>query len=123
MNTGPTEPSPSRAGLFPARARAFVLLRLTLIIATSYVVLAQTNFASAPFVLAALLTVGLLSNLAVPLIPDRLLGSSRFLAVVIFGDTIWITAALVVSRRFDPEFFYLYFFVLFLAAMGESLWL
>ena len=37
------------------------------------------------------------------------------------GDTVWITALLLQSGRFNAEFFYLYFFVLLLAAIGENL--
>src|SRR5207249_11163926 len=47
--------------------------------------------------------------------------SSGFGLAVIVADTAWITAALVASGRFNAEFFYLYFFVLLLAAIGENL--
>jgi len=103
------------------RLRVFVLLRLTLIIATSYLALAQSDFRSAPAPLAILILLGLLSNFLGPLLPRRLLESPKFLATVILVDTAWITVALVASGRVSADFFYLYFFILFLAAMGENL--
>ncbi len=99
----------------------FVLLRLTLVVATAYLVLAQNNFARPPLVLTTLIAVGLLSNLGFPLLPAGLAGSPRFLAAVIVGDTLWITASLIATGRFHPDFFYLYFFVLFIATIGENL--
>jgi signal transduction histidine kinase len=49
--------------------------------------------------------------------------SPYFGPAVIIGDTLWITAALLISGRFTAEFFFLYFFILLLAAIGETLWL
>lgn len=103
------------------RLRAFFLLRLTLIIATSYLALAQSDFSSAPAPLALLIAAGLLSNLLGPVLPRQLLESPKFMAAVILFDTIWITVALIASGRLRADFFYLYFFILFLAAMGENL--
>ena len=103
------------------RLRAFFLLRLTLIIATSYLALAQSDFTTAPAPLAILIAAGLLSNLLAPLLPPRLLNSPKFMAAVILLDTAWITVALIASGRLRADFFYLYFFILFLAAMGENL--
>ncbi len=103
------------------RVRAFFLLRITLIIATSYLALAQSDFSSAPAPLALLIVAGLLSNLLAPLLPRRLVESSKFMAAVILFDTLWITGTLIASGRISADFFYLYFFILFLAAMGENL--
>jgi PAS domain S-box-containing protein len=41
-------------------------------------------------------------------------------AAAVIGDTAWITAALVATGRFNADFFYLYFFVLFLAGIAEN---
>ncbi len=54
-------------------------------------------------------------------LPVYITGSTAFNASIIVGDTVWITAALLYSGLFHPEFFYFYFFVLFLAAIGENL--
>jgi PAS domain S-box-containing protein len=103
------------------RGRAFILLRFTLIIATGYLLVAQRGPASIPMTLVVLLGVVLASNVAALRLPQRWLESPRFTGTVIVGDTVWITAALVVSGNFTAEFFYLYFFVLFLAGIGENL--
>lgn len=101
--------------------RTFVLLRLTLVIATSYLVLAQNNFRRPPDLLTIIIFLGLLSNLLFLVVPKALANSAATQAAIIVGDTVWITATLVISGRFQPDFFYLYFFILFIAAIGENL--
>lgn len=103
------------------RLRAFVLLRFTLIIASAYLLLEQTGFKEAPPVILVLLGFGVLSNLVVFRLPAGWTESPWFSAIVVIIDTVWITAALLLTGRFEPEFFYLYFLVLFLAAVGENL--
>ena len=103
------------------RLRALVLLRITLIVATAYLLVAELGPGAVPWFIVLLLGAVLASTALVPLLPHRVLESQRFLAVVILGDTAWITIALVVSGRFSADFFYLYFFVLFLAGIGENL--
>lgn len=119
-----TLPGRSRAAREPEegkRTHAFVLLRFTLLIATSYMLLADEGFGGLPPFLTAWIGLGLVSNLAATRLPRRLLESSAFGAGALVFDTLWVTVALVVTGSFEPEFFYLYFFVLFLAAVGESL--
>ncbi|HHQ48889.1 MAG TPA: hypothetical protein ENK19_08420, partial [Acidobacteria bacterium] len=103
------------------RLRAFVLLRLTLIVASSYLVLAQYGFQTVPWPEGTLVLLGLFSNLVLWRIPRRVLSSPRFLAGLVVTDTLWIAALLVLTGRFEPEFFYLFFFVVLLAAIGENL--
>ncbi|HKI87007.1 MAG TPA: histidine kinase dimerization/phospho-acceptor domain-containing protein, partial [Thermoanaerobaculia bacterium] len=105
----------------PGRVRAFILLRFTLIIAASYLLLEQTGFRAVPGIIFALIGFGLLSNLVVYKLPPTWIESAWFTAGVVVVDTIWITGALLITGRFEPEFFYLYFFVLFVAAIGENL--
>lgn len=101
--------------------RAFVLLRFTLIVASAYLLLEQTGFKDAPSVILVLLGFGVLSNLIIFRLPTKWTDSAWFSAAVMVVDTGWITAALLFTGRFEPEFFYLYFLVLFLAAVGENL--
>jgi signal transduction histidine kinase len=54
-------------------------------------------------------------------LPERLVNSVAFNMAIILYDTAWVAATLVLSGRFSAEFFYLYFFVLLLAAIGENL--
>jgi signal transduction histidine kinase len=103
------------------RVRAFLLLRYTLIIATAYMLLVESGFAVLSIGAPLLIVVALASNVAIAQLPERMVGSMRFTAGVILCDTIWITAALLDTGRFGADFFFLYFFVLLLAAIGESL--
>lgn len=105
------------------RIRAFVLLRYTLIIATAYLLLVEHEFSSLPSGLILLIVVALTSNVLVTRLPERIAASTAFNASIIVGDTLWITAGLLYSGHFSADFFYLYFFVLLLAAIGENLFL
>ncbi|MFV2072546.1 MAG: sensor histidine kinase [Thermoanaerobaculales bacterium] len=105
----------------PVMDRAFILLRFTLIIATSYLLLAEFGPRSVPHALTALMAVVLLSNIGALAVPTKWLQSPLLIAIAILGDTTWITIALIATGRFTAEFFYLYFFVLFLAGIGENI--
>ncbi|HJQ85094.1 MAG TPA: ATP-binding protein [Candidatus Binatia bacterium] len=103
------------------RGRAFLLLRYTLIAATAYLIMVEGEFAMPPTPIAAAVALALLSNVLAAMLPPAVVGSVAFNGAVIVVDTLWISAALVSSGRFSAEFFYLYFFVLLLAAIGENL--
>ncbi|MEO8604138.1 MAG: ATP-binding protein [bacterium] len=102
-------------------SRAFLLLRYTLIIATTYLLLVESDFALPPLAVSLLIVLALASNVAFAQLPERITGRPTFSAAVIVVDTLWITATLVYGGHFGADFFYLYFFVLLLAAIGESL--
>ena len=101
--------------------RALLLLRYTLIITTAYLLLVEDQFAVPSIGIMIVVAVALTSNVVIAQLPDRLTGSSTFGLGVVVADTLWITGALVHSGRFNAEFFYLYFFILLLAAIGENL--
>ncbi|MFQ5803214.1 MAG: PAS domain S-box protein [Candidatus Methylomirabilales bacterium] len=104
-----------------SRSQAFVFLRYTLIIAMAYLVLVEHGFSSTPSGLIILIVAAFASNVLVAQLPTRITESTAFYAGIILGDTLWITAALLYSGLFGAEFFYLYFFVLLLAGIGENL--
>ncbi len=101
--------------------RAFVLLRYTLIAATAYLILVEGEFRVPPVGVVLGVATALLSNVIATFLPARMLASVAFDAAIVVADTLWISAALVTSGHFSAEFFYLYFFILLLAAIGESL--
>jgi signal transduction histidine kinase len=68
-----------------------------------------------------LIAAALASNVVIAQLPAHIANSMPFGVGIVVGDTLWITAALLSSGRFNAEFFYLYFFVLLLAAIGENL--
>ncbi len=101
--------------------RAFVLLRLTLIIATAYLLVVEGEFAFPPGPVLAVLGAALASNLLLGRVDEQTTRTPIFGFVVVTFDTIWVTSALLYSGQFNAEFFFLYFFVILLAAIGESL--
>lgn len=112
---------PSAVRLSPLRA--FLLLRYTLIIATAYLLLVEEGFQRPPLAALLLVVLALASNVVIATWPGRLTNAPSFGPAIIVADTLWITAALLISGRFNAEFFFLYFFILLLAALGENLWL
>ncbi len=126
MPPGARAPRPARhdpvaEGLSPQRA--FLLLRYTLIIATAYLLLVEESLQLPPVAALLLIAAALASNVLLPLLPLRATASPWFGPAIIAIDTLWITAALLISGRFNAEFYFLYFFILLLAAIGETLWL
>jgi len=104
-----------------SKSRALALLRYTLIIATAYLLLVEHEFSSLPTGVFLLILAALASNVMMTWLPARITDSTAFYAGIVLADTLWITAALLISGLFRAEFFYLYFFVLLLAAIGENL--
>jgi signal transduction histidine kinase len=105
----------------PRTNRAFLLLRYTLIVATAYLLLVEGNFQIPSPATVLLLAVALASNVVLAQLADEKTSTMPFAVGVVLGDTAWITLALINSGRFNAEFFYLYFFILLLAAIGENL--
>jgi len=103
------------------RSRAFLLLRYTLILATTYLLLVEDGFRLPPVGVSLLLAGALASNVVLTMVHARVARSPYFDACIILVDTVWITAALLQSGKFNADFFYLYFFVVLLAAIGENL--
>jgi signal transduction histidine kinase len=103
------------------QGRIFLLLRYTLIIATAYLVLVEGDFAVPPVSATLLIAAALASNVALTVLGPRLAQSTAINACIILGDTAWVTTVLLRSGHFSADFFYLYFFVLLLAAIGENL--
>ncbi len=104
-----------------SKQRAFLLLRYTLIAGTAYLLLVENGFAPPPAAIFLLIAAALASNVAAASLPERITSLRSFAAIIVLADTGWITAALLISGRFNAEFFFLYFFVVLLAAIGENL--
>ena len=104
-----------------ASQRAFLLLRYTLIAATAYLLIVEDQFTLPPVGIVVVIALALASNVIIAQLPQRVTQHTSFGIALVVGDTVWITALLLQSGRFNAEFFYLYFFVLLLAAIGENL--
>jgi len=116
---GETELTASLAA--PLVDRLFILLRFTLIIATSCLLLVEVHPTSIPPLLLLVMALVLVSNIAFLAMPPERLRSPIVVGAAILGDTAWITGALIATGRFNVDFFYLYFFVLFLSGVGENI--
>lgn len=103
-----------------SRRRAIALLRTTSIVATAYLVVAEVGREGVSLTTAALVGAALASNIVLRWVPESTCASTRFTGAVMLVDTAWITVVLLSAGRFGGELFYLYFFVLFLAGIGES---
>ncbi len=101
--------------------RIFILLRLTLIIATAYLLLVESEFAMPQKGVLILFGLALFSNLGLSYVPSATSRTPLFGLALVTFDTTWITAALLYGGHFNAEFFFLYFFVILLAAIGENL--
>jgi len=97
----------------------FLILRYVYIVAASYLLIFQ-----APHVAptqGVMIAAALASNVALSIIPAELLFSWYVEAPVLIADTLWVSWALHSTGAAGQELFLLYFFVLLLAALGDSL--
>ena len=103
------------------RKRTFILLRFGFWIAACYLLLVARDFEAPPIVVTAAIGGVLLSNLLLAFVRAERFEGMKLTGGIIVLDMAVVTAALVFSGEFGGEFFLLYFAVLFLAALGESL--
>jgi signal transduction histidine kinase len=101
--------------------RVFFLLRLTLILATAYLLLVENEFSTPPVWVLSMLAIAFASNLALVFIREEVIRGPLFGLALVTFDTAWVTSVLLYSGHFNAEFFFLYFFVILLAAIGENL--
>jgi len=98
----------------------FLLLRYVFIVSAAYLVLSYwPGLAVAPFT-PVMIAVALGSNVLLGRLPPERLFSWYVEAPVLVADTLWVSWSLHTVGVSGQEFFLLYFFVLFLAAIGES---
>ncbi len=103
------------------RKGLFLLLRYVFIIAASYLVLLQQDGISPSQ--GMMIAFALASNVALSMVSPSLVFSWYVEAPILIADTLWVSWALHSTGAAGQEFFLLYFFVLSLAALGESLFL
>jgi PAS domain S-box-containing protein len=101
------------------RKGLFLLLRYVFIAAASYLVLLHQEEVDPSH--AFMIAVALASNVALSIVSPGLVFSWYVEAPVLIADTLWVSWALHSTGAAGQEFFLLYFFVLSLAALGESL--
>jgi signal transduction histidine kinase len=92
-----------------------------LIIASSYLFLLDESGGRIQGRLALLIALALGSNIVVGRLPDRWMGSPLFDFGIVLFDAAWVTLGLLWAPAVSGDLFLLYFLVIFVAAMGESL--
>jgi signal transduction histidine kinase len=100
--------------------RYFILLRYVLIIAAAYLLLFEGE-STAPVMVITLIAGALASNILLSRVRENLLLRPFPVGLIICADIGWIAAGLWYKGGFGSDIFFLYFFVLFLAAIGEDL--
>jgi signal transduction histidine kinase len=101
--------------------REFVLLRYVLIIAVSALMITQHGIGAVSSTTAVLVAAALASNVILNSLRPGRLSIWQIAGVIVVIDTLWISASLTTIGRVSGEFFFLYFFVLFFAALAENL--
>lgn len=103
------------------RKGLFLLLRYLFIVAASYLLIfgAPPGGFRAPQ--ALMVAAALASNVMLSVMREEMVFAWYVEAPVLIADTLWVSWALHSTGTIGQEFFLLYFFVLFLAALGESL--
>jgi signal transduction histidine kinase len=104
------------------RRGAFLLLRYVFIISACYLLLWETPGGQGTSVTTALMVaLALGSNVALSLLPSRLLDSWSIEVPVLITDALWVSWALHATGAVGGEFLLLYLFVIFVAAAGRHL--
>jgi signal transduction histidine kinase len=99
----------------------FLLLRYLFIAAAAYLIIFENHGARLPATYGVMIAAALASNVALSFISSNVVFSWYVEAPVLIADTLWVSWALHSTSTTGQEFFLLYFFVLCLAALGESL--
>ncbi len=105
----------------PDKRQTVVLLRWVLIIAFSYLLLLDANTTTVQPHLVVLIAVALASNLVIGRMPEQWAERRLFDFGVVLFDAAWVTLGLIWAPNVSGDLFLLYFLVMFVAAMGESL--
>jgi signal transduction histidine kinase len=103
-------------------ASIFLLLRYVLIIAASYLFLFGAQ-SSASVLAGVMIAMALLSNVIVSQFSEHRLMRPLSLAIILSFDIVWITFGLWYEGIFGGNMVVLYYLILFLAAVGQSLFL
>jgi signal transduction histidine kinase len=116
LSVGSEPDGPPESG---RHASTLVLLRYVLIAAAAYLLLFEGK-TSSPTLIAAIIAVALLSNVLLAHVPEERLIRPATVGALVCFDIAWIAFGLWYGRETGDNIFFLYFFVLFLAAMGQN---
>ncbi|MGH7821560.1 MAG: sensor histidine kinase [Candidatus Binatia bacterium] len=103
------------------KKRAVLFLRWVVIIVTSYLLLYSPAAEDPGMLVPLFVALFLASNLVAGSMPDETFEEAWFQGSLVALDTMLISTGMVLAGEQNAELFLLYFSVLFLAALGESL--
>jgi signal transduction histidine kinase len=103
------------------KRQTVVLLRWVLIIAFSYLLLLDAAATAVQPRLVILIAAALASNLLIGRMPNEWADRRLFDFSIVLFDAAWVTLGLTWAPNVSGDLFLLYFLVMFVAAMGESL--
>jgi len=98
-----------------------VILRWVLIIAFSYLLIVDPAARLVPMWVALLIAGAFASNLLVARLPEAWCDTRAFDFSIVLFDALWVTLGLTWAPNVSGDLFLLYFLVIFVAAVGESL--
>jgi len=104
-----------------SKSRTVVMLRWVLIIAFSYLLILDVAHPRVYPGVAVLIAAALASNLVIARMPEAWLETRIFDFGVVLFDAAWVTLGLASAPSVSEDLFLLYFLVIFIAAVGESL--
>ena len=102
------------------RKGLFVVLRYVFITTAAYLVIFQTSVATVDTAITATIALALASNVVLSLTSAKHVFAWYVEIPVLLGDTIWVSWALHRTGATAQELLLLYFFVLFVATIGEK---
>jgi signal transduction histidine kinase len=108
-------------GSLADKKSTIIILQWVIVIATSFLILFQKGEVSKDPVVYGLIVLFLFTSLILYRIPESAFYHGFFDVSLLLWDTLILSTAIYVNQNITWELFLLYFFVLFLAAMGESM--
>jgi len=108
-------------GLVADKKYTIIILQWVIAIATSFLILFQKGEVSKDHVVYGLVAIFLFTSLVLYRLPEGVFYHGFFDVVLLIWDTLLLSTAIYINQDISWELFLLYFFVLFLAAMGESM--
>jgi len=107
--------------LSPDKKRTIVILQWLMVIATSYLMLFSGDRVIEDPWVYGLVTLLLVSVFTLNRLPQQTFEHRFFDAVLLLTDTTLLSAAIYANRDASWDLFLFYFFILFLAAIGETM--
>ena len=109
------------AGLFEASKKTTVIrLRWLIVIISSYLLAFPYEAWFAPFLVRTLIVFYLLTNAALYFVDEKLFDSAYFYTPLVIFDTLFVTAAMVISGQVSTDFYLSYFIVIILCTVWQD---